>query len=1073
MPKRTDIRKILVIGSGPIVIGQAAEFDYSGTQACKALREEGYEVVLINSNPATIMTDRDIADKVYIEPLNLEAAKRVIYKERPDAILGTLGGQTGLNLTMDLARAGILEQFRVEVLGTSLEAINRASDRELFKKLMDDIKEPMAQSLEVETVKEALEAGRKIGYPVVVRPFYTLGGTGGGYADDEKALAEISESGLSVSPIHKCLIEKSLRGYKEIEYEVMRDDKDNAIVVCAMENVDPVGIHTGDSIVVAPLQTLTDKENQMLRDVSLKIIRALKITGGCNVQIALDPLSFKYFIIEVNPRVSRSSALASKATGYPIAEISAKLSVGLTLDEILNPITKKSYCCFEPSIDYIVTKYPRFPFDKFGSADRELTTQMKATGEVMAIGRTFEESFNKAIRSLEVKRDSLFDPAFSEKKDEELWKMVQDCDYERPFAIAELFRRDVTIKAIHEATMIDTFFLEKIRNIVEIEKEVQEKPDDIEVLRRAKKISVSDSFIARSWKMDEMALESLRKKEGIVPVFKMVDTCAGEFESATPYFYSTHEMENESIPTNREKVVVLGSGPIRIGQGVEFDFATVHSIFALRKLGYEAIVINNNPETVSTDFSVSDKLYFEPLTIEDVMNVIDLEKPLGVIVQFGGQTAINLAKALDERGIKILGTSLQGIDAGEDRDIFEKVMEKLQIPTPIGRTAFNIEEARKISKELGYPLIIRPSYVLGGRAMQVVNDDRELEIYMKTAVKEITHDSPILLDKYIVGREVEVDAISDGEDVYLPGIMSQIERAGVHSGDSTSVYPPLGLDEKTKETILDYTVKIGRGFNIKGLFNIQFDVEAKTGKVYVIEVNPRSSRTVPYLSKATDVRMCEIATGAVMGRSLKKQGFATGMKPERKDRYFVKCPAFSFSKIRGVDTTLGPEMKSTGESMGSDVSFEKALAKALLGTNVTLPLSSNVLITVSDDTKKEALKIAKKFFAIGYGIYATSGTARFLRENGLIVRNARKVSEEADGTEDVLSLIRTKKVTYVINTQPFRDKISSLDGYLIRRVAWENGIFCMTCLDTANALLSVLENESYSFEPLKGEEDED
>ncbi len=1066
MPKRKDIRKILVIGSGPIVIGQAAEFDYSGTQACRALREEGYEVVLLNSNPATIMTDTLIADKVYIEPINLEAAKRIIYRERPDAILGTLGGQTGLNLTIELAKAGILEQFHVEVLGTSLEAINRASDRELFKKLMDDIREPMAQSLEVETVKEAIEAGRKIGYPVVVRPFYTLGGTGGGYADDETSLADIAESGLSVSPIHKCLIEKSLKGYKEIEYEVMRDDKDNAIVVCAMENVDPVGIHTGDSIVVAPLQTLTDKENQMLRDVSLKIIRALKITGGCNVQIALDPDSFKYFIIEVNPRVSRSSALASKATGYPIAEISAKLSVGLTLDEILNPITKTSYACFEPSIDYVVTKYPRFPFDKFETADRELTTQMKATGEVMAIGRNFEESLDKAIRSLEVKRDSLFDPSLAALSEEELKTRIRECDYERPFAIAELFRRGMTQKEIHDISGIDLFFLDGMKRIVDMETEIPEKPFDVETLRKAKRLGIADSFIARSWKTKAIEIEDFRRKNNIIPVFKMVDTCAGEFESATPYFYGTWGEENESIRSDRKKVVVLGSGPIRIGQGVEFDFATVHCIWALRKLGYEAIVINNNPETVSTDFSVSDKLYFEPLTIEDVMAIIDLEKPMGVIVQFGGQTAINLAKALDERHVPILGTSLEGIDAGEDRDIFEKVMADLEIPTPIGRTAFDVEEARKISKELGYPLIIRPSYVLGGRAMQVVDNDEELEIYMKTAVKEITHDSPILLDKYIRGREVEVDAISDSEDVYLPGIMSQIEKAGVHSGDSTSVYPPLGLSEEVKKTILDYTIKIGRGFHIKGLFNIQFDIEEGTNKVYVIEVNPRSSRTVPYLSKATGVPMCEIATAAIMGTSLKEQGYPSGMKEERTNRYFVKSPAFSFSKIRGVDTTLGPEMKSTGESMGSDVSFEKAMAKALLGTGVHLPLSSNVLITVSDDTKKEALEIAKKFFAIGYGIYATSGTASFLRENGLIVRDCRKVSENKDSRLDVLDLIRTKKVTYVINTQPFSDKASSLDGYLIRRVAWENGIFCMTCLDTARALLSVLENESYSFEPL-------
>lgn len=1067
MPKRTDIKKILVIGSGPIVIGQAAEFDYSGSQACKALREEGYEVVLINSNPATIMTDTAIADKVYLEPLTLESAKRIIYKERPDAILGTLGGQTGLNLTVELASAGILKQFGVKILGTSLDAINRASDRELFKELMEAIKEPMAESFEATNLQEALEAAHKIGYPVVIRPFYTLGGTGGGFASNDTELLDIAESGLSVSPIHRCLIEKSLDGYKEIEYEVMRDDKDNAIVVCAMENVDPCGIHTGDSIVVAPLQTLTDKENQMLRDVSLKIIRALKICGGCNVQIALDPKSFKYYIIEVNPRVSRSSALASKATGYPIAEISAKLAIGLTLDEILNPITKKSYACFEPSIDYVVTKFPRFPFDKFPMADSTLSTQMKATGEVMSIERNFEASLNKAIRSLEMKVDSLEDKETMEKDDAALKEMLVDKDYKRLWAIAEEIRRGMSLEEIFNITKIDLFFLSKIKNLVEIEQRVIDNPENIDVLKEAKKYGVSDSFIARHWKKTTLEIENLRKENGIVPVFKMVDTCAGEFSSVTPYFYSTIGIENESIPSDRKKVIVLGSGPIRIGQGVEFDFATVHGILGLKELGYEAIVINNNPETVSTDFSVSDKLYFEPLTIEDVMNIIDLEKPYGVICQFGGQTAINLADDLAKRNIKILGTDLEGIDATEDRDIFERVMKEIQIPTPIGATAFSVEEALKIAHEIDYPVIIRPSYVLGGRAMQVVNNDEELNIYMKTAVKEISHDSPVLLDKYVAGREVEIDAISDGEDVYIPGIMSQIERAGVHSGDSTSIYPPINLSDKVKKTIEEYTIEIGRAFKIKGLFNIQFDVQDETDKVYVIEVNPRSSRTVPYLSKATSTKMCEIATKVIMGISLKEQGYTSMIKPEEKGLYYIKCPAFSFSKLRGCDTTLGPEMKSTGESLGVDISVNKALAKALMGTGVTLPLSSNVLITISDDTKKDVLPLAKAFYDIGYGIYSTKGTAEFLRKNGLTVMEARKVSEEQDSRPDVLTLIRSKKVTYVINTQPFRDKTSSLDGFLIRRVSWENGIFCMTCLDTAKALLDVLQDESYSITPLK------
>lgn len=1067
--KRTDIKKILVIGSGPIVIGQGAEFDYSGTQACLALKEEGYQVILINSNPATIMTDTLIADKVYLEPLTLESAKRVIYKERPDAILGTLGGQTGLNLTVDLAKSGILKQFNVEILGTSLEAINKASDRELFKELMLKIQEPMAESFEIETIEEAKKAANKIGYPVVIRPFYTLGGTGGGFASNENELIEISKSGLSVSPIHKCLVEKSLSGYKEIEYEVIRDNKDNAIVICGMENVDPVGIHTGDSIVVAPLQTLTDKENQMLRDVSLKIIRALKICGGCNVQIALDPNSFRYYIIEVNPRVSRSSALASKATGYPIAEISAKLAVGLTLDEIINPVTKTSSALFEPTLDYLVIKFPRFPFDKFPTADSRLTTQMKATGEVMSIGTSFEEAILKAIRSLEMKIDSLEYKGFNNKTIEELLKYLTDKDYLQIFAIGELLRRNYSIEKIHDITKVDKFFLNKLLKIALLEEEVKNNKLNLEVLKKAKKMNLANSYISRVWNISELELEAIEKDNNLIPVYKMVDTCAGEFSSSTPYFYSTYKQENESKRSNKNKIIVLGSGPIRIGQGVEFDYATVHCILTIKKANYEAIVINNNPETVSTDFKISDKLYFEPLTIEDVINIVNLEKPLGVIVQFGGQTAINLTEELTKRNIKILGTQLEGIDQAEDRNQFEKLMAELKIPTPKGASAFTLQEAKNIAHKIGFPIVIRPSYVLGGRAMQIVNNDEELDIYMQHAVKEISHNSPVLLDKYIKGKEVEIDAISDGKEVFIPGIMSQVERAGIHSGDSTSIYPPTNLSKKVKETIVKYTTQIGIGFKIIGLFNIQFDVDFKTNKVYVIEVNPRSSRTIPYLSKATNVRMCEIATLAILGKSLKEQGIKPGLKEEIKDCYFVKHPAFSFSKIRSVDTTLGPEMKSTGESLGIDISLNKAMAKAFLGTGVKLPLSSNVLITTSDRDKEQMLPLAKRFFDIGYGIYATSGTAKFLKDHGLVIKEARKVSEKVDLREDVLSLIRSKKVTYVINTQLFEDRISSLDGFFIRRVSWENGVFCMTCLDTVSALLDVLEDESYSLLPLKEE----
>ncbi|MDM8293507.1 carbamoyl-phosphate synthase large subunit [Faecalicoccus pleomorphus] len=1060
MPKRQDIHKILVIGSGPIVIGQAAEFDYAGSQACQSLREEGYEVILINSNPATIMTDTTIADRVYIEPITLDFAKRVIYKERPDAILGSLGGQTGLNLVVDLHNDGILDECGVEILGTDLHAINRAEDRELFRALMQEIKEPVPESAIVHTVDLAVEFCNTHGYPVVVRPAYTLGGTGGGFADNEEELREICEAGLKISPVGQCLIEQSIAGYKEIEYEVMRDANDNAIVVCNMENIDPVGIHTGDSIVVAPVQTLTDRENQMLRSASLKIIRALKICGGCNVQLALDPESFKYYVIEVNPRVSRSSALASKATGYPIAKISAKLAVGLTLDEILNPITKTSYACFEPAIDYIVTKFPRFPFDKFPSADRHLGTQMKATGEIMSIGRTFEESFLKAVRSLEMKVDHIYKAEFASMDQMQLLEKIKNSDDERIFAIAQWLRNGFDMSIILKETKMDSFFIHHIKRIIDLEQEMMAHVKDVETLKVLKKNGFSDSYIAKNWNMSEKEVYDLRKAKGIFPVYKMVDTCAGEFTSATPYFYSSYEEENESICSDRKKIVVLGSGPIRIGQGVEFDYATVHCVETLREAGYEAIIINNNPETVSTDFSISDKLYFEPLTTEDVMHVIELEKPLGVIVQFGGQTAINLADSLVQHGVKILGTSLEDIDRAEDRHEFEAMLRKLDIPQPQGETAVTVEEALVIAQKIGYPVLVRPSYVLGGRAMEIVHNDDELKVYMATAVKEISHDAPILVDKYIVGKELEIDAIADGENVFIPGVMEHIERAGVHSGDSISVYPTQIISEKVKETIIDYGIRIGKGFHFIGLYNIQFIVD-KDENVYVLEVNPRSSRTVPFLSKITGIQMSNIATKAILGHSIVEQGYTPGYHPDDKHHVFVKAPVFSFAKLRHVDTVLGPEMKSTGEALGSDVNLEKALYKALVASGISVPMHGNVLLTIADEDKSEALKLAKRFADIGYGIYATKGTAKLLEENGLFVHHANKIEEGGDNS--VVEIIRHGRVNFVINTMSNKTNSTSKDGFLIRRVAAENNISCMTSLDTAEALTRVLEALSFSM----------
>ena len=1061
MPKREDIHKIMVIGSGPIVIGQAAEFDYAGSQACASLREEGYEVILINSNPATIMTDSSIADRVYIEPLTLEFAKRVIFKERPDAILGSLGGQTGLNLVVELHKDGILDDYGVEILGTDIEAINCAEDRELFRSLMQDLGEPIPESAIVHSVEEAVRFADKEGYPLVVRPAYTLGGTGGGFAHNEDELKQITDTGLKMSPVSQCLVEQSIAGYKEIEYEVMRDAKDNAIVVCNMENVDPVGIHTGDSIVVAPVQTLTDQENQMLRNASLKIIRALGICGGCNVQLALDPESFKYYVIEVNPRVSRSSALASKATGYPIARISAKLAVGMGLDEILNPITGTSYACFEPALDYVVTKFPRLPFDKFPNADRKLGTQMKATGEVMSIGRTFEESFLKSVRSLEIKCDHLEKKEFRRMSRTELYKHIKARDDERIFAIAQWLRNGYDRHEVSDVTHIDPFFLAHIEHIVHLEKEMAAHPQDLEVLKKLKKSGFSDSYIARNWHMDELDLYNLERENGLTPVYKMVDTCAGEFASETPYFYSTYEQENESEVSAKEKVIVLGSGPIRIGQGVEFDYATVHCIETLHREGYEAIIINNNPETVSTDFSISDKLYFEPLTVEDVMHVVDLEQPKGVIVQFGGQTAINLAEDLVRHGVKILGTSLESIDKAEDRHEFEDMLDQLGIPQPEGETAVTVDKALTVARKIGYPVLVRPSYVLGGRAMEIVHDDEQLKVYMASAVQEISHDSPILVDKYVLGRELEIDAIADGEEVYIPGVMEHVERAGIHSGDSISVYPTQNISQKVKDTIIDYGIRIGKGFGFVGLFNIQFIVDREE-KVYVLEVNPRSSRTVPFLSKITGVPMVDIAVKAVLGESLRRQGLEPGYHPEQAGRVYVKAPVFSFSKLRSVDTVLGPEMKSTGEALGSDITFEKALYKALIASGVQIPLYGSLLMTVGGKDKSEAYAIAKRFYDIGYGIYATEGTARYFRERGLFVHDARKISEEGQG-DNVLDIIRKGRVAFVINTENNKNKTSSLDGFLIRRVSAENNISCMTSFDTADALCRVLESMSFSM----------
>ena len=1060
MPKRTDIKRILVIGSGPIVIAQAAEFDYAGTQACLSLREEGYEVILVNSNPATIMTDTEIADIVYMEPLTKEFLSKIIRKERPDAVLPSLGGQTGLNLVVELAESGILEECGVEILGTDLASIKKAEDRDLFRKLMVELDEPTPESVIATTIEEAVDFANEIGYPVIVRPAFTLGGTGGGNATDEAALRAIVENGLHLSPATQCLIEKSIAGYKEIEYEVMRDAADNAIVVCNMENIDPVGVHTGDSVVIAPSQTLVDKEYQMLRDVSLNIIRALEIEGGCNVQLALDTDSFNYYVIEVNPRVSRSSALASKATGYPIAKIAAKIAIGLTLDEIINPITQTSYACFEPVLDYVVYKIPRWPFDKFHDANRLLGTQMKATGEVMAIGRNFEEAMLKAVRSLELKVYHLELPSLKEIATDILWERAIHADDERLFVVSELIRRGITDDEIYNRTKIDRFFTAKIRNIIGLEARLKAKPWDVETLSAAKRIGYSDIVIAEYWNVPELDVYNFRHKEGIVPVYKMVDTCAAEFESKTPYYYGTYEQYTESHRTEKKSVIVLGSGPIRIGQGVEFDYATVHCVKAIREAGYEAIIINNNPETVSTDFSISDKLYFEPLTIEDVMHVIDLEQPEGVIVQFGGQTAINLAAGLAARGVKILGTSLEDIDRAEDRDQFERLLKELGVPQPQGATCKSVERATEIANEIGYPVLLRPSYVLGGRAMEIIDNDEEIARYMKQALKD-NGDAPILIDRYLTGKEVEVDAISDGETVYIPGIMEHIERAGVHSGDSFAVYPPQSLSQAVVDTLIEYTTRIARGLKIVGLLNIQF-VVTKQDEVYALEVNPRSSRTVPFLSKITKVPMANIATKAILGQSMKSQGYQSGYHPHSKGVY-VKAPVFSFSKLRKVDVSLGPEMKSTGEAIGIDSSLEKALYKALVAVGMKLPPYGRLLFTIGDKDKAEALELAEKFSNLGYEIVATAGTCKALQDKGIYAMPIGKIGEP--GTT-VLDCIRRGQVNFVINTFSAAKKTTITDGFQIRRTAVENNIPCLTSLDTARAVQAVLEAMSFSTNPL-------
>ena len=1051
MPKNPEIKKVLVIGSGPIVIGQAAEFDYAGTQACRSLKEEGIEVVLLNSNPATIMTDKDIADRVYIEPLTVEVVEQLILKEKPDSVLPTLGGQAGLNLAMELEEAGFLRENNVRLIGTTSQTIKKAEDRLEFKQTMEKIGEPIAASRVVENVEDGIEFTKIIGYPVVLRPAYTLGGSGGGIAHNYEELVEILENGLRLSRVGQVLVERCIAGWKEIEYEVMRDSAGNCITVCNMENIDPVGVHTGDSIVVAPSQTLGDKEYQMLRTSALNIISELNITGGCNVQYALNPESFEYCVIEVNPRVSRSSALASKATGYPIAKVAAKIALGYTLDEIKNAITGKTYASFEPMLDYCVVKIPRLPFDKFISAKRTLTTQMKATGEVMSICDNFEGALMKAIRSLEQHVDCLMSYDFTHLDDEELTRQLAVVDDRRIWVIAEALRRGFSYDKIHEITKIDKWFIDKLCILIEMETALKTQPLTVELLKEAKRIEFPDNVIARLTGKTEEEIKDMRYANGITAAYKMVDTCAAEFAAETPYYYSVFGSENEAIETNdRKKVLVLGSGPIRIGQGIEFDFCSVHCTWAFAKEGYETIIINNNPETVSTDFDIADKLYFEPLTPEDVESIVNLEKPDGAVVQFGGQTAIKLTEALMKMGVPILGTSAENVDAAEDRELFDEILEKCGIPRPSGHTVFTAEEAKKAANELGYPVLVRPSYVLGGQGMQIAINDEDVDEFIGI-INRIAQEHPILVDKYLVGKEIEVDAVCDGEDILIPGIMEHIERAGIHSGDSISVYPAQSLDDHVKATIVDYTRKLAQSLHVIGLINIQFIVCGED--VYVIEVNPRSSRTVPYISKVTGIPIVPLATRVILGKKLKELGYPTGLAPEA-DYIAIKMPVFSFEKIRGADISLGPEMKSTGECLGIAKTFNEALYKAFIGAGIKLPKHKNMIMTLKDADKEEGIEIARRFEKIGYRIYATRGTAKVLQEAGVNAIRTNKIEQESP---NLLDLILGHKIDLVIDT-PSQGVEHSRDGFLIRRTAIETGVNVLTAMDTARALVTSLEN---------------
>ena len=1051
MPRNKEIKKVLVIGSGPIIIGQAAEFDYAGTQACRSLKEEGLEVVLLNSNPATIMTDKDIADRVYIEPLTVEVVEQLILKEKPDSVLPTLGGQAALNLAMELEENGFLRRNNVRLIGTTSETIRKAEDRLEFKTTMEKIGEPCAASLVVESVEEGIEFAEKIGYPVVLRPAYTLGGSGGGIAGDRVQLVEILENGLRLSRVGQVLVERCIAGWKEIEYEVMRDGNGNCITVCNMENLDPVGVHTGDSIVVAPSQTLGDKEYQMLRTSALNIISELNITGGCNVQYALHPETFEYCVIEVNPRVSRSSALASKATGYPIAKVAAKIALGYTLDEIRNAVTRKTYASFEPMLDYCVVKIPRLPFDKFISAKRTLSTQMKATGEVMSICDNFEGALMKAIRSLEQHVDSLMSYDFTRLTDEELHEELAVVDDRRIWKIAEAIRRGMGYEEIHYITKVDKWFIDKIAILVEMEQKLQNSSLNAETLREAKRLEFPDSVIARLTGNTERQIHDMRLEYGITASYKMVDTCAAEFAAETPYYYSVFGSENEAVQTSgRKKVLVLGSGPIRIGQGIEFDFCSVHCTWAFAKEGYETIIVNNNPETVSTDFDIADKLYFEPLTPEDVESIVDLEQPDGAVVQFGGQTAIKLTEALMMMGIPILGTSAENVDAAEDRELFDEILEQCQIPRPTGGTVFTAEEAKKVAGRLGYPVLVRPSYVLGGQGMQIAINDHDIDEFIGI-INRIAQDHPILVDKYLQGKEIEVDAVCDGEDILIPGIMEHIERAGIHSGDSISVYPAQSITEKTKRTIEDYTKKLARSLHVIGLINIQFIVCGED--VYVIEVNPRSSRTVPYISKVTGIPIVPLATKVIIGHKIRELGYEPGLQPEA-DYFAVKMPVFSFEKIRGADISLGPEMKSTGECLGIARTFDEALYKAFLGAGIKLPKHKNMILTVRDEDKEEAVEIGRRFERIGYRIFATRGTAEALKAGGVKANAVNKIEQESP---NLMDLILGHKIDLVIDTPP-QGSDRSRDGFVIRRNAIETGVNVLTAIDTAKALITSLEN---------------